>query len=427
MRIVVIGVSLLLLLLSPEYALHAADASSQAAQNILRQVTSATAATKTLSATLTILSRTSQGDLSSSGPIYLRRPNLARIDVNYIRGNAFSTAASDGKTAWELTQDSQEGSAVIALGPIPPSYRIVPADPNGHNIHFPEALPVNYFFQPNLSPLSYELSDVKLDTASSPFYIGRQTVNGITCDVIERKVLQPMRIDERLYIGPSHLITRVEYRFPKTSRPDEVYYTDVSLSHVVVNQPINIARFDYQLPAGARPYTNLWSGKLLPVGSKAPDFALNLLHGGNPHLYDVLRTKKAVLLDFWFVSCTTCRHEFPVLQELYSQFDSQGLEVIGVDVGDPSHTVSGAFRTLDLLKNTTFPISQTGDGDKTHIADRYGVEGYPTSYLIDPSGTITFVSSGYDESAGLVNLNKALAAMGFNLDTINDAKHVVEH
>lgn len=382
---------------------------------ILRATANATAAIQTLSATLTITNRTRQGDATYSGPVSLRRPNLARIDVKLYYGNTFSTIASDGKTMWQLTANPQPTQLEVAEGNVLPLYRIAYPDPFGHNITFPKALPAIYFFHTDISPLSPSLLGVKNDVAQSPTYLGRRIISGDVYDVIDEKIIQPYRIDVRLYIGLDHLLRRVEWRLPMTSRLDEVYYIEAKLSQVVLNPEIPASQFVYDLPKGMLPYVDVSRDRLLPIGTKAPDFNIRMLDGENSTLYEILRGKRAVLLDFWFVMCSVCRQEFPALQKLYADLKDQGFEIIGIDAGDSAETISKAIHTLDLLKGTQFPIALTGENDPSHIMDHFGVEGFPTGYLIDSSGKIVYVSCGFDESTGLGDLERALTQMGFKL------------
>jgi hypothetical protein len=47
-------------------------------------------------------------------------------------------------------------------------------------------------------------------------------------------------------------------------------------------------------------------------------------------------------------------------------------------------------------------------GKHYNVAGKFGVNGYPTNYLIDSNGKIAFRSIGYDESG----LRAALAKLG---------------
>ena len=57
----------------------------------------------------------------------------------------------------------------------------------------------------------------------------------------------------------------------------------------------------------------------------------------------------------------------------------------------------------------TFLIGmEAGVDDKPDVSQKYGVQAYPTNYVIDNSGKVVFRSVGYDEDG----IKKALAKLG---------------
>jgi hypothetical protein len=49
------------------------------------------------------------------------------------------------------------------------------------------------------------------------------------------------------------------------------------------------------------------------------------------------------------------------------------------------------------------------DGDKHYkISEKYGVQGYPTNYVIGPGGKVAYRSVGFDEAG----IRKALEKLG---------------
>src|SRR5262245_27852736 len=64
----------------------------------------------------------------------------------------------------------------------------------------------------------------------------------------------------------------------------------------------------------------------------APDFELKTLAGRKVKLSDF--RGKVVVLNFWATYCGPCRVEMPWLVDLYKQYRSRGLEVVGVSMDD---------------------------------------------------------------------------------------------
>ena len=71
----------------------------------------------------------------------------------------------------------------------------------------------------------------------------------------------------------------------------------------------------------------------------------------------------------------------PVIKELYDEFKSKGLQVVGVAVWDEPEDSKKAVEQLEL------PWPQILNA-QTVPTDIYGISGIPHIMLIDPEGTI---------------------------------------
>jgi peroxiredoxin len=90
---------------------------------------------------------------------------------------------------------------------------------------------------------------------------------------------------------------------------------------------------------------------------------------------------KVVLLNFWATWCPPCRQEMPTLQKHYTDYEAQGLVVVGVEAGEPKAEVQD-FVTEQHL---TFPVLPD---EKTTVTDMYRVSALPTTFVIDREGVI---------------------------------------
>ena len=111
----------------------------------------------------------------------------------------------------------------------------------------------------------------------------------------------------------------------------------------------------------------------------APELEVPLLSGADFVLSE--QRGRTVILDFWATWCAPCEVQMPVLDALWSQRAEDGLVVVGVSVDtDPAERVEGWVRARGL----DYPI---GLGSQ-ELAQRFGVLGYPTLFVIDPNGGI---------------------------------------
>ena len=122
------------------------------------------------------------------------------------------------------------------------------------------------------------------------------------------------------------------------------------------------------------------------AGEAAPPFALATAAGETVAL-DKLKGR-VVYVDFWASWCGPCRRSFPWMNEIQQKYGAAGFTVVGVNV-DKRRPDAEKF-----LQQTpaTFTIVYDPAG-KTPEA--YGVKGMPSSYLVDASGKVVAVESGF--------------------------------
>lgn len=137
-------------------------------------------------------------------------------------------------------------------------------------------------------------------------------------------------------------------------------------------------------------------------GSKAPDFELKDLQGRVHHLSDF--RGRVVILNFFATWCAPCRTEVPYLVRLYRGFADEGLQVIGVSLDEDGGTALGPFiRQYGIPYPVVLATRQT-------LADYGGVQGIPSTFLIDHTGVISenFVglASGYQLESSVRRLMK---------------------
>ncbi len=90
---------------------------------------------------------------------------------------------------------------------------------------------------------------------------------------------------------------------------------------------------------------------------------------------------KTVLLDFWAVWCGPCIAAFPTLKKLNHDLKDRNFEVVGVAVFSGVHEDVRKFVEKYQLDYKIVV------GDE-NLAERFGVIGFPTYFLIDPDGEV---------------------------------------
>lgn len=97
---------------------------------------------------------------------------------------------------------------------------------------------------------------------------------------------------------------------------------------------------------------------------------------------------EVVYLDFWASWCPPCRESFPWMNDLQKQYGKQGLKIIAVNL-DKDRSDVESFLTATP---PGFTIAYDPDGT---VAERYGVQGMPSSYLIDRNGNLRGTHIGF--------------------------------
>lgn len=115
------------------------------------------------------------------------------------------------------------------------------------------------------------------------------------------------------------------------------------------------------------------------VGFPAPDFRLPDLQGRPFRLAD--QRGKVVFLNLWATWCPPCRDEMPSMERLHRRLAGRDFVVVAVSEDDDEAAVRAFANDLRL----SFPVLLDREGK---LPGRYGVTGYPETFLIDRQGEV---------------------------------------
>lgn len=126
--------------------------------------------------------------------------------------------------------------------------------------------------------------------------------------------------------------------------------------------------------------------KTVRIGSMAPEFSGTDLNG---HPIDLKGLQgKTVVLNFWFTNCAPCLQEMPELNALVDKYKNDN------SVAFLAVTYNSAVQVKSFLDHKDFKFNILAD--RADIIKQFGINGYPTSMIIDKTGNIAFLLATYD-------------------------------
>ena len=156
----------------------------------------------------------------------------------------------------------------------------------------------------------------------------------------------------------------------------------------------SLAGLDPKIEAARRASRNLVALEGRRHEAPAPDWSLPDLDGKKVELASL--KGKVVVLDFWGSWCGPCRMELPYFQALYERYrGSKDVAVLSLNWERAQTTEEHVRTAREYMKQNKFSFPVVYDHEQTAVRS-YGLQGFPTVFLIDRSGKIRYRNVGFD-------------------------------
>lgn len=110
-----------------------------------------------------------------------------------------------------------------------------------------------------------------------------------------------------------------------------------------------------------------------------PTLIITTLDGKNFDLKE--KRGKVVIVNFWAKWCVDCRKEMLILDEIYREYKSRNLEIIGINIGRKRERQ----KVLEVSSSLSYPNAMFIDAKETSFEEPNAI---PVSYVINKDGKL---------------------------------------
>jgi peroxiredoxin len=335
-------------------------------------------------------------NVSGTYKIWMKKPNLLRVEAIDSDGVPRGTMVGDGDNIWTFWNegrpffnDIEERNAY---------------EKTRSNVYMKKAIPAGgYSVGQEIVLLGAEVSAIidpgifsGYTDALKPYldgvrYRGQDKINDEEYDVIEVSFMKGQRTWYLWLSSLDHLPRKMK----EIIRATEDYIGIEKWLDVTVDAEMPDDKFAWSPPEGWK----RWKmpkpeDKLLKPKTRAPDFNLPSLNGDKIRLSDY--RGKIVWLYIWSTGEPDCHEEISHLQELYEKCKDKDMMILGFNCFDDREIAMNFIRD----NSVTFPnILDSSYATKKLIFDGYRNRSQiaPLSYMIDRDGKVMDAWYGYDK------------------------------
>lgn len=139
-----------------------------------------------------------------------------------------------------------------------------------------------------------------------------------------------------------------------------------------------------------------------------PTLIITTLDGKNFDLKE--KRGKVVIVNFWAKWCVDCRKEMLILDEIYREYKSRNLEIIGINIGRKRERQ----KVLEVSSSLSYPNAMFIDAKETSFEEPNAI---PVSYVINKDGKLVKKISADDVKLTKQDFENILKPLLKNLES----------
>lgn len=168
-------------------------------------------------------------------------------------------------------------------------------------------------------------------------------------------------------------------------------YVFYEINYLSINDE-NINIEDYDISVNSSDLTSLESYKnanelIVREGMKMPPLKFLSYDNKEIDISDYLG--KIVIIDFWYRGCLPCLKAIPDLIDINAKYEDSLLKVVGINYNDKQEQV------MDFASYRG--INYASSYNSTNIIEEFGINAFPTTVIIDQSGKVYKIITGWNK------------------------------
>lgn len=216
------------------------------------------------------------------------------------------------------------------------------------------------------------------------FVLYNKTINGLgtfTNTTVKLNFLYQLIIDKETFLP---------YQILQSNSVEPKDYTATIFTNIKGNSesPSELSWYYSTYLSDYKPMVKKDAQQPIAVGSIAPNWTLPV-YDKNKNITLSSLKGNVVFLDFWIKNCGPCIASVPDLNAVKEKFKKTKFKILSINSYDPE-------KDIILFCNkykTTYEVLMNGKD----VAEKYGVNAYPTIVLLDKHGKVLYSGSGFDK------------------------------